>query len=483
VTVGQAPAPQPALAIPEAEAVKKLSVIPVFLITNDQGVPLPIPRDKTLILPLYLERSQADRELANFNKANPQLKAQVLAIPLNVATEKVEELNKQLKDGRTLVAPIVSRDQDRAQAIAILKKQGLSNKQIQKGLNTPVFFTKPFLTIDTPEGKRGVFFFHYDQLQKALAGTPKSENLEPRAADLTAALREVIKAADDVFVFYPTPDYFDIVKRQGNSENTTKLPEERLTKHEPLNQGNPGPLRSAEIPIQEHNPLIRNERMSTLGYTAESLPSSDPIKLNESSIAQIARSITLRIEGATQGSGVMIQKNNTTYKFLTAWHVLADQKKGEGLVVITPDGKQHFLDFTSIKRVKKYDLAEAAFKSNESYKVANVGKPRNVDIGSQVFVSGFALPSRAVNSRPMRFLKGDIIAISTEPIEKGYQLLYSNQTLPGMSGGPILNINAELIGIHGQGEADSVKITEQDNVYVKTGANQGIPIEFYFPIK
>ncbi|MBM5796715.1 MAG: hypothetical protein FJ060_00850 [Cyanobacteria bacterium K_Offshore_0m_m2_072] len=158
-------------------------------------------------------------------------------------------------------------------------------------------------------------------------------------------------------------------------------------------------------------------------------------------------------------------------------------KKGEGLVVITPDGKQHFVDFTSIKRVKKYDLAEAAFKSNESYKVANVGKPRNVDIGSKVFVSGFALPSRAVNSRPMRFLKGDIIAISTEPIEKGYQLLYSNQTLPGMSGGPILNINAELIGIHGQGEADSVKITEQDNVYVKTGANQGIPIEFYFPIK
>lgn len=218
VTVGPALAPHPALAIPEAEAVKKLSVIPVFLLANDQGVPLPIPRDKTLILPLYLERSQADRELANFNKANPKLKAQVLAIPLNVATEKVEELNKQLKDGRTLVAPIVSRDQDRNQAIAILKKQGLNDKQIQEGLNTPVFFTKPFLTINTPEGARGVFFFRYDDLQKALSGVSDAKKLEPQAADLTAALREIIKAKDDVFVFFPTPDYFTLVQEQQKQQ-------------------------------------------------------------------------------------------------------------------------------------------------------------------------------------------------------------------------------------------------------------------------
>ncbi|MEB3235621.1 MAG: Tic22 family protein [Cyanobacteriota bacterium] len=218
VTISPALAPRQALAIPEAEAVKKLAVIPVFVLTNDQGVPLPIPRDKTLILPMYLERSQADKELANFNKANPQLKAQVLALPLNIATEKVDELNKQLKDGRTLVAPIVTRDQDRQQAIAILKKQGLSDKQIQDGLNTPVFFTKPFLTINTPEGQRGVFFFRYDELQKALSGVPDSQKLEPQAADLTAALREIIKAKDDVFVFFPTPEYFTLVQEQQKQQ-------------------------------------------------------------------------------------------------------------------------------------------------------------------------------------------------------------------------------------------------------------------------
>ena len=215
-------APAPLLAIPEADALKKLAVIPVFVLTNDQGVPLPIPKDKLLILPLYLDRSQADREVANFNKSNTQIKARVLPIPLNVANEKAEELNKQLKDGRSLVAPVVGREQDRQQAIAILKKQGLSDKQIQEGLNTPVFFTKPFLTINTPQGPRGVFFFRFEDLQKALANVPDAKKLEPQAADLTAVMREIIKAKDDVFVFFPTPEYFQLVQEQEKANPGSK---------------------------------------------------------------------------------------------------------------------------------------------------------------------------------------------------------------------------------------------------------------------
>ena len=215
-------APAPLLAIPEADALKKLAVIPVFVLTNDQGVPLPIPKDKLLILPLYLDRSQADREVANFNKSNTQIKARVLPIPLNVANEKAEELNKQLKDGRSLVAPVVGREPDRQQAIAILKKQGLSDKQIQEGLNTPVFFTKPFLTINTPQGPRGVFFFRFEDLQKALANVPDTKKPEPQAADLTAAMREIIKAKDDVFVFFPTPEYFQLVQEQEKANPGSK---------------------------------------------------------------------------------------------------------------------------------------------------------------------------------------------------------------------------------------------------------------------
>ena len=43
----------PARAIPEADALKKLAVIPVFLITNEQGSPLPIPQGDKLVLPMW----------------------------------------------------------------------------------------------------------------------------------------------------------------------------------------------------------------------------------------------------------------------------------------------------------------------------------------------------------------------------------------------------------------------------------------------
>jgi hypothetical protein len=203
----------PALAIPEAAAIKKLEVIPVFVITDEKGVPLPIPKDNTLILPLYLERSKAQSELAGIQKNNPKLKAGVVGIPLNVMNEKVLELNKQLKDkSKTLVAPVVVNPSDRQEAIKLLKAQGLTEKQINEGLSVPVFFTKPFLTVQTPEGPRGVFFFSYAELQKGLAKVPNREQLKPQVADLSAVLREIVKAKDDSYVIFPTPDYFRLVQ-------------------------------------------------------------------------------------------------------------------------------------------------------------------------------------------------------------------------------------------------------------------------------
>ena len=207
-----APAAQ---AIPEADAIKKLQVIPVFVITDPQGVPLPIPREKALLLPLYLESDRANQELAALKQSSPTVKAIVTPVPLNVMNEKITELNKQLKDkSKPLVAPVMTNDADRQQAMTILKAEGLSEKQIQEGLSVPVFFTKPFLTINTPEGPRGVFFFNYSELQKALGQMPPAEQqkLKPQVADLAAVLQEIIKTQKDNFVIFPTPDYFRLVK-------------------------------------------------------------------------------------------------------------------------------------------------------------------------------------------------------------------------------------------------------------------------------
>ena len=195
-------------------------------------------------------------------------------------------------------------------------------------------------------------------------------------------------------------------------------------------------------------------------------------------VGKIATAITVRIEGATQGSGVLVKREGNRYTVLTAWHVVADQKPGEELDLYTPDGMRHPVEPGSIRRLGEVDLAVLTFTSPSSYEIARLGDVKSVSSGSSIYVSGFPLATSAVPSRIARFLKGDVIANATVAIANGYQLLYSNPTLPGMSGGAVLNAQGQLIGIHGQGETDS-QMSDQQGIAVKTGTNQAVPIAFY----
>ncbi len=209
--------PLSALAIPEQEAMKKLAVIPVFVLTDAKGIPLPLQREKALVLPLYLDRGKAEQELAAFLKANPTIKAAVLPMPMNVALERVQALNKTLKD-RKLLSPVIPTPSDLSQARSLLGKQGLDQKAIQEGLTVPVFFTKPLITVKTPQGERGLFFFDYASLQKAMASIPDRNKLTVMAADLSAVMDQIVKQAKDTYAFYPTPEYFRLVEQQSRTK-------------------------------------------------------------------------------------------------------------------------------------------------------------------------------------------------------------------------------------------------------------------------
>ena len=195
-------------------------------------------------------------------------------------------------------------------------------------------------------------------------------------------------------------------------------------------------------------------------------------------VAKIAQLIAVRIEGATQGSGVLVKREGNRYTVLTAWHVVRDQRPGEELDLYTSEGHRHSVEQGSIQRIGAVDLAVLTFSSSTPYAVARLGDAASVAMGSPIYVGGFALASSAVPTRLLRFLKGDVIANARVTIPNGYQLLYSNPTLPGMSGGAVLNAKAELVGIHGQGETED-RMTEQQGVAVKTGTNQAVPITYY----
>ena len=49
----------------------------------------------------------------------------------------------------------------------------------------------------------------------------------------------------------------------------------------------------------------------------------------------------MKIEGAIQGSGVIIDRGGSTYKVLSAWHVIGANKPGEEVDIITSDDNVH----------------------------------------------------------------------------------------------------------------------------------------------
>ena len=197
-----------------------------------------------------------------------------------------------------------------------------------------------------------------------------------------------------------------------------------------------------------------------------------------SAVFDKARAITVRIEGATQGSGVLVRHKGNTYTVLTAWHVVAGQQPDEELEIVMPDGEKHRVTKGSIVHLGDVDMAIMHFSSAMSYPVAKIYSDRSLKPGMPVYVYGYTSwmsPSRPAEARAE---SGILKASVDAPVADGYQLFYSNQTLPGMSGGPVLDDLGQLVGIHGRAEESSL-VETRDGKAVATTTNKGVPISYY----
>ena len=217
---------------------------------------------------------------------------------------------------------------------------------------------------------------------------------------------------------------------------------------------------------------------ATSKKTGVGIIGSQKAVLSANKVSNLAELITVRIEGAVEGSGVIVQKDENTYTVVTAWHVIKDNAPGEEIVAVTNDKKAHVVDGSSLKKIENIDLGLLTFKSDTKYSHALLGQASDSQSGETLYVSGYPLSSTSVPIRVRRFTKGEVVANTSTFMSNGYQLLYSNQTLPGMSGGGVFDRYGLLIAIHGLAETD-IKLTGQTGLAVKTGTNQGIPILQY----
>ncbi|MBS9390515.1 MAG: tetratricopeptide repeat protein [Dolichospermum sp. WA123] len=218
-------------------------------------------------------------------------------------------------------------------------------------------------------------------------------------------------------------------------------------------------------------------------------------------IDKIAQEITVLIPNANPddiGSGVIIAQKGNIYYVLTADHVIwnRDEKKlKDKLEIVAPDNQRYALNVSNAKRMPGVDLAVVQFTSNQKYQIATLANYSLNTKGQKVFVSGFPANKQQNKNKPHRILTAGVLSeqeliklitylsfnnqSSLIPVRiqtvlsDGYDLLYSNITKGGMSGGAVLDTQGRLIGIHGRVEGE---ISLDFDGEINLGSSSGIPI-------
>jgi tetratricopeptide (TPR) repeat protein len=208
--------------------------------------------------------------------------------------------------------------------------------------------------------------------------------------------------------------------------------------------------------------------------------------LTKVEVSKVVQSITVMIQNDQNpqmpGSGIIIKREGETYTILTAHHVV---KQSGNYKVMTSDKKMTPIVQGSIKPLPGVDLALVQFKSGGTYSIAKMGDSAQNPSGSASFVAGFPGTTEVRSEPEYYFTSGEIAANGSRPNKDGYALAYSNPTLPGMSGGPVLNEQGELIGIHGRAEkAERLQNSQlrDDIAVLKTEFNYAIPINTFLTL-
>ncbi len=203
-------------------------------------------------------------------------------------------------------------------------------------------------------------------------------------------------------------------------------------------------------------------------------------QLNQQQVSAMAEQVTVLIEGQNPGSGVIIGQSGDSYFVLTAKHVVATPDE---YYIVTPDQQKYPLDYQRINKIPDADLAVVQFTSDRSYDLAKIGNSDQVSQGDTVYIAGWPHPGEAITERIFQLTSGTVSGRSPSETSDGYELVYTNITRSGMSGGPAFNQNGELIGIHGQSEGQNIYNPDTgDMVSVKAGFNLGIPLATFMQL-
>ncbi|MCL2930208.1 MAG: serine protease [Trichodesmium sp. St2_bin6] len=165
-------------------------------------------------------------------------------------------------------------------------------------------------------------------------------------------------------------------------------------------------------------------------------------------LKSLAKSITVKIISENGwGSGIILKREKKVYTIVTNQHVLDTNYKS--YLIQTPDGLFYEANQIENEGFQGNDLALLKFRStNSNYTVASLENSATLSPGDKTFAAGFSALEKTQYIE-LLFTRGKISILSDRPLEKGYQIGYTNLIKKGMSGGPLLNIYGQVVGING----------------------------------
>ncbi|MFM6253178.1 MAG: serine protease, partial [Dolichospermum sp.] len=168
--------------------------------------------------------------------------------------------------------------------------------------------------------------------------------------------------------------------------------------------------------------------------------------------------------------------------------------------ILTVDGKQYPVEPSTIKLEEGVDLAVVKFTSQENYQVATLADYPTKD-DEYMFTAGYP---RLGEKSPWRFTLGQIYskergllnttqsdfntnssgtAQSAASLTGGYELVYSSITFGGMSGGPVLDSQGRVIGIHGRTEGEAaIDNNSSSQETIQLGNSLGVPVSTFLAL-
>ena len=210
-------------------------------------------------------------------------------------------------------------------------------------------------------------------------------------------------------------------------------------------------------------------------------------------VNQIAQQITVLINSQKNGngSGAIIAKQGNTYYVLTAAHVV---KNPDDYNIVAPDGQQYQIDNRKIALLSGVDLAVVQFTSERTYQVATLAN-YNLEILERpvIFLFGFPGVASGVKEPPEGRLTVGLLrdpesgATVTKDIysltpTSGYELVYTNPSQRGMSGGALLDTQGRLIGINAASEGEILVSDAGQVSEANLGYSLGVPVRTFLSL-